>query len=132
MTRDLGELRDKIDQIDAAIVALLAQRMDVCRDVAEVKAKSATSVIQPSRVRDVLTSRRQLAINAGVDADFAEQIFRTILAETHRIEVAHDHPSAPPSKVADTLLSALDTVAVRIDHVVVAVVDLDAARTFAT
>jgi chorismate mutase-like protein len=132
VTRDLGELRDKIDQIDAAVVALLAQRMDVCRDVAEVKAKSATSVIQPSRVRDVLTSRRQLAINAGVDADFAEQIFRTILAETHRIEVAHDHPSAPPSKVADTLLSALDTVAVRIDHVVVAVANLDAARTFAT
>ena len=26
MTRDLGELRDHIDQIDAAIVALLAQR----------------------------------------------------------------------------------------------------------
>ena len=37
MSRDLGELRDQIDQIDAAIVALLAQRMDVCREVAEVK-----------------------------------------------------------------------------------------------
>ena len=132
MTRDLGELRDHIDQIDAAIVALLAQRMDVCREVAEVKATSSTSVIQPSRVREVLTSRRQLAINAGLDADFAEQIFRTVLAETHRIEVAHDHPTTPPTKVADTLLSALDTVAVRIDHVVVAVADLTTARTFAT
>ncbi len=38
MTRDLGELRDQIDQIDAAIVALLAQRMDVCREVSKVKA----------------------------------------------------------------------------------------------
>ena len=89
MTRDLGELRDHIDQIDAAIVALLAQRMDVCREVAEVKATSSTSVIQPSRVRQVLTSRRQLAINAGLDADFAEQIFRTVLAETHQIGRAH-------------------------------------------
>lgn len=132
MAKELGELRDQIDQIDAAIVALLAQRMDVCRQVAEVKAGTATSVIQPARVREVLTSRRQLAINAGVDADFAEQIFRTILAETHRIEVAHDHPTTPPTKVADTLASALDTVAVRIDHVVVTVADLAAASSFAT
>jgi len=121
MARDLPQLREKIDQIDAAIVALLAQRMEVCREVAEVKAGSSTAVIQPERVREVLTTRRQWAINSGVDADFAEQIFRTLLAETHRIEVAHERGGVAPTKVADTLLSALDTVAVRIDHVVVAV-----------
>lgn len=132
MARDLPELREKIDQIDAAIVALLAQRMEVCREVAEVKAGSSTAVIQPQRVREVLTTRRQWAINSGVDADFAEQIFRTVLAETHRIEVAHERGKAEPTKVADTLLSALDTVAVRIDHVVVAVVDLVSASSFLT
>ena len=85
MARDLPQLREKIDQIDAAIVALLAERMEVCREVAEVKAGSLTAVIQPQRVREVLTTRRQWAINSGVDADFAEQVFRTVLAETHRI-----------------------------------------------
>jgi chorismate mutase-like protein len=130
MARDLPELREKIDQIDAAIVALLAQRMEVCREVAEVKAGSSTAVIQPQRVREVLTTRRQWAINSGVDADFAEQVFRTVLSETHRIEVAHERGEAAPTKVADTLLSALDTVAVRIDHVVVAVVDLASASVF--
>ena len=130
MARDLPQLREKIDQIDAAIVALLAQRMEVCREVAEVKAGSSTAVIQPQRVREVLTTRRQWAINSGVDADFAEQIFRTLLAETHRIEVAHERGGVAPTKIADTLLSALDTVAVRIDHVVVAVVDLASASSF--
>ena len=130
MARDLPQLREKIDQIDAAIVALLAQRMEVCREVAEVKAGTSTAVIQPQRVREVLTTRRQWAINSGVDADFAEQIFRTLLAETHRIEVAHERGGIAPTKVADTLLSALDTVAVRIDHVVVAVVDLASASSF--
>jgi len=130
MARDLPQLREKIDQIDAAIVALLAQRMEVCREVAEVKAGSSTAVIQPQRVREVLTTRRQWAINSGVDADFAEQIFRTLLAETHRIEVVHERGGVAPTKVADTLLSALDTVAVRIDHVVVAVVDLASASSF--
>ncbi len=52
------------------------------------------------------------------------------LAETHRIEVAHERGGVAPTKIADTLLSALDTVAVRIDHVVVAVVDLASASSF--
>jgi catechol 2,3-dioxygenase-like lactoylglutathione lyase family enzyme len=59
-------------------------------------------------------------------------VFRTVLSETHRIEVAHERGEASPTKIADTLLSALDTVAVRIDHVVVAVVDLATASAFLT
>jgi len=130
MARDLGELRNQIDQIDAAILALLAQRLDVCREVATVKADTAATVIQPARVREVLTSRRQWAINDRVDPDFAEQLFRIILAETHRIEVADTLANVAPSKQADTLRSALDTVACRIDHVVVAVADLPGAKKF--
>lgn len=129
---DLNELRQKIDQIDAAIMALLAQRLDVCRQVAEVKVERSTSVIQPTRVREVLTSRRQWAINDNVDPDFAEQLFRIILAETHRIEVSDAHEQIAPTKQADSLRSALDTVACRIDHVVVAVADLDSAKRFLT
>lgn len=130
MARDLDELRFQIDQIDAAILALLAQRLDVCREVATVKADTAATVIQPARVREILTSRRQWAINDRVDPDFAEQLFRIILAETHRIEVADTLTNAAPSKGADTLRSALDTVACRIDHVVVAVADLSGAQKF--
>ncbi len=130
MARDLGELRNQIDQIDAAILALLAQRLDVCREVATIKAGTGATVIQPARVREVLTSRRQWAIDDRVDPDFAEQLFRIILAETHRIEVADTLANAAPSKQADTLLSALDTVACRIDHVVVAVADLSGAKKF--
>lgn len=128
---DLGDLRQRIDAIDAAIVDLLAQRMDACRDVAEIKEATGTTVIQPQRVRDVLASRRQWAIDAGVDADFAEQLFRILLSETHRIEVAESRTEPAPVKEAgDTQRSELDTVACRIDHVVVVVADLHAAATF--
>jgi chorismate mutase-like protein len=73
---ELSDLRKSIDAIDAAIVGLLAERMQVCRDVAELKEHTGAAVIQPQRVRDVLATRRQWAIDAGVDADFAEQLFR--------------------------------------------------------
>jgi chorismate mutase-like protein len=127
----LDDLRTDIDRIDRAIVDLLAERLRVCRDVAEIKEHTGATVIQPARVRAVLASRRQWAIDAEVDADFAEQIFRTLLAETHRIEVAGSLPEPAPVKMAgDDERSALDTVACRIDHVVVAVVSLDTASAF--
>ena len=128
---DLGDLRQRIDAIDAALVSLLADRMNVCREVAEIKETTGAAVIQPQRVRDVLSSRRQWAIDAGVDADFAEQLFRTLLSETHRIEGAESREELAPIKLAgDTQRSELDTVACRIDHVVVAVADISAARKF--
>ena len=37
---NLDDLRKQIDDIDAAIIELLAQRMEVCRDVATLKASS--------------------------------------------------------------------------------------------
>ena len=129
---DLNDLRKKIDQIDAAIVGLLAERMAVCKTVAAVKAETATAVMQPQRVREVLNLRRQWAIDKDVDPDFTEQLFRILLAETHRIEIAEVRTEPAPTKSADALRSALDTVACRIDHVVVAVVDLSAAIQFLT
>jgi chorismate mutase-like protein len=144
-TEDLGGLRREIDEIDAAILALLGRRMAVCRRVARVKAGSGVGVIQPARVREVLATRRAWAGEHGVDPAFADQIFRVLLAETHRIELAegasgvaaasqatqagaaprdvHGAPTSDP-------LSDLATVACRIDHVVVAVATLEPAVAF--
>lgn len=127
----LDDLRREIDDIDQAIVDLLAKRLRVCGDVARLKAQTGSAVIQPARVRDVLASRRQWAIDEGIDADFAEHLFRTLLAETHRIEVAEARVEPAPEKEAsNSERSELDTVACRIDHVVVTVADLDAAQEF--
>ena len=126
---DLDELRQRIDELDREFLRIAAARLAICEEVAAVKELSDTPVIQPSRVRSVVTTRRQWAIDAGVDPDFAEQLFRVLLAETHRIEVAGHRPDPAPDKAAapDGVRSGLDTVATRVDHVVVAVDDLAAA-----
>jgi 4-amino-4-deoxychorismate mutase len=128
---DLDDLRSRIDQLDGALIAIVAERLAVCRQVAAVKEGTDTPVIQPARVRDVVDTRRQQAIEAGVDPDFVEQLFRVLLTETHRIEVAGHRPDAAPEKPATTgeLRSGLDTVASRVDHIVVAVDDFDLATT---
>ena len=99
---DLADLRSRIDQLDSALIAIVAERLAICRQVAAVKAGSDTPVIQPARVRDVVTTRRHQAIEAGVDADFAEQLFRVLLTETHRIEVAGQRPDAGPGEACRT------------------------------
>ncbi len=128
----LPELRARIDELDRELLRVVAQRLAVCEEVARIKEGTDTPVIQPARVRDVVTSRRQWAIDAGTDPDFAEQLFRVLLTETHRIEVAKARPDAAPDKEAAPSgdRSGLDTVAARIDHVVVAVDDLAAAAGF--
>lgn len=125
----LVDLRARIDELDREFIRIVAARLAICEEVATVKEATGAAVIQPARVRDVVTTRRQVAIDAGVDPDFAEQLFRVLLAETHRIEVAGARPDHAPDKAAAPLgdRSALDTVATRIDHVVVAVEHLDAA-----
>jgi chorismate mutase-like protein len=128
----LTVLRQRIDQLDHRLVEVLAERVAICKEVARVKELTDMPVIQPARVRDVLTSRRQWAIDAGADPDFVEQVVRVLLAETHRIEVAGRRPDPAPDKPAERGVdrSLLDTVAARIDHVVVAVDNLAAATSF--
>lgn len=130
---ELTALRERIDELDRQLVAVLAQRLDVCHEVARLKEQSETPVIQPQRVRDVLTTRRQWAIDNSIDPDFVEEILRVVLAETHRIEVAGRRSDGAPDKSAEsaktrtTIDTAMNTVSTRIDHVVVAVRDLQRA-----
>lgn len=135
-TPDLADLRRRIDDLDRQLVEVLSQRIAVCHEVARLKEHSDTPIIQPDRVRNVLESRRQSAIDSGIDPDFVEDVMRVVLAETHRIEVAGRRPDAAPEKSAvrdnrqgspTDVHTALDTVATRIDHVVVTVADLDEA-----
>lgn len=130
---ELLTLRARIDELDRQLLDILAQRLAVCHEVARIKETRDLPIIQPQRVRDVVTSRRQVAIDLGIDPDFAEQVVRVVLAETHRIEVAGRRPDAAPFKSAtpagtqSLVDAAIDTVSTRIDHVVVAVEDLEAS-----
>lgn len=133
---DLADLRRRIDELDRRLIEVLAERIAVCHEVARIKEHSDTPIIQPERVRNVLEGRRQLAIDSDLDPDFVEDVMRVVLAETHRIEVAGRRVDAAPEKSAvrdnrqgtpTDIHTALDTVATRIDHVVVTVDDLASA-----
>lgn len=129
----LPELRARIDETDRELLRVLARRFDLCHDVAALKGHTSTQVLQPERVREVLRTRMEWASEIGVEPEFAELLFRSLLSETHRIEAVHlrpNDPSVEPPLVQPSVDSALQTAACRIDHVTVAVEDLDAATSF--
>jgi chorismate mutase/prephenate dehydrogenase len=77
--RALGGLRNDIDAIDTRIVSLLADRQHVVDRVAALKKAHNLPVYHPAREEDLIFRRRQQAKDMGLDPDFIEEIYRSII-----------------------------------------------------
>jgi chorismate mutase/prephenate dehydrogenase len=75
----LERLRQEIDQTDRQLVALLAQRRGLVMEVAEVKKERGLPTHHPAREEDLISSRRAQAQEAGLDPDYIEDLFRTVM-----------------------------------------------------
>ena len=51
---ELAALRDRIDALDRQLIAVVAERLQVCHEVAAVKEDLDAPIIQPARVRTVV------------------------------------------------------------------------------
>jgi chorismate mutase len=81
---DLWRLRRSIDNIDAALVHMLAERFRVTREVGVLKAVRRMQAVDVSREEAQVAKLRGLADRAGLDADFAEEFIRRVMAEVVR------------------------------------------------
>lgn len=80
----LAAYRSSIDNIDAALVFMLAERFKITQEVGRYKAQSALPPADPSREEQQITRLRQLADNANLDPDFTEKFLRFIIDEVIR------------------------------------------------
>ena len=82
----LAEYRASIDNIDAALVHLLAERFKVTKAVGRYKKESQLAPADPGREEIQLARLRGLAEESGLDPAFTEKFLRFIVAE-----VIHHH-----------------------------------------
>jgi isochorismate pyruvate lyase len=75
----LGALRREIDDIDRALVALIAKRFDCVQRVIEVKRRENIPALIEARVEQVLQQVRGQADQAGVPPALPEAIWRTMM-----------------------------------------------------
>lgn len=81
---DLDRLRVSIDNIDAALVHILAERFRCTRAVGELKARLGLAPADPDREAQQIARLRELARDARLDPDFAEKFLAFIVQEVIR------------------------------------------------
>jgi len=81
---ELQRLRDSIDNIDAALIHLLAERFKCTKAVGEFKATHGLPPADPAREAQQIGRLRTLAKTAKLDPDFAEKFLSFIVTEVIR------------------------------------------------
>lgn len=80
----LQQYRRSIDNIDGALVAMLAERFKITQAVGRLKAEIALPPADPNREAQQVERLRKLASEAGLDPDFTEKFLRFIIDEVIR------------------------------------------------
>ena len=82
--RTLDRLRASIDNLDAALVHLLAERFKCTQEVGELKARSGMPPADPEREAYQIARLRELAASSGLDPKFAEKFLALVIDEVIR------------------------------------------------
>ncbi len=94
----LAAYRESIDNIDAALIFLLAERFKITKKVGEYKAKAGMPAAAPEREKVMIERLRTLAKSANLDPEFSEKFLRFIIDE-----VIHHH-----ERIADAAAEGAD------------------------
>ena len=81
---ELKRLRASIDNIDAAVVHMLAERFKATKAVGELKAANNLPPADKAREAEQIARLRKLANDAELDPDFAEKFLAFIVTEVIR------------------------------------------------
>jgi len=101
---NLEEIRIEADKIDDEIALLFKRRLKLVESVAKVKVKTNTSVLKPTREREIIS--RLTKEHEGMSADYLKLLFTTIfdISRSHQIVLTNRS-----SKTAEDITHALQT-----------------------
>ena len=89
----LTSLRKSIDNVDAALIHLLAERFKFTQAVGQLKAEHNLPPSDPDREKRQVERLRTLAVEANLDPEFAEKWFNFVVEQVikHHVEIAREN-----------------------------------------
>ena len=81
---ELALLRQQIDDCDHELLAVLARRMSVSREIGKFKKSNNLRVMQPQRYQDMLKNRLAEGESLALDPDFVRRVMQAIHEESVR------------------------------------------------
>ena len=93
-TDDLAKLSAEIDEVDAALFALIARRFGIVDRVIAVKQRDGLPAAIPDRIEEVVKNALERAKSTAVPLPLVEQLWREIIAATIHYEEQAFKPSA--------------------------------------
>lgn len=93
---ELARLRGSIDNMDSALIHLLAERFKVTQRVGRLKAAAGLPPADPEREAAQIRRLRALAVEAQLDPELAEKFLSFIVAEVvrHHEQIARETPGS--------------------------------------
>ena len=80
----LQRYRESIDNIDASVIYMLAERFKITKEVGRYKAAAGLPAADTGREKRQIERLRRLATEAKLDPEFSEKFLRFIINEVIR------------------------------------------------
>ncbi len=87
-TQTLASLRSDIEQVDAELIACIAKRMQLVRDIRVVKQRAGQPVLDPAREAAVVAKASARARDASLPEDEIRAVYWKLMAIARRVQSA--------------------------------------------
>jgi chorismate mutase/prephenate dehydrogenase len=81
-------LRKEIDSLDKSLVELIAKRLQVTKEIGEIKSDLGLALYHPEREAELIKSKRNYANKIGISPDLIEDIIRRIIRDSYKSQNA--------------------------------------------
>jgi chorismate mutase-like protein len=89
-TRDVGsameQCRERLDELDTKLIEVIAERMQLCTEIARIKRESQIPMMQPHRLAHVRAKSVAEGRMLGLDEGFVHRLIDVLVQESCRLE----------------------------------------------
>ncbi len=99
LSNQLDLLREQIDELDAHLIDILADRMRVVARIGEYKKSNNITILQTNRWKDLVDERVKWAVQKGLSSDTMSEILRQVHEESIRHQARILNPKETEEEV---------------------------------